>query len=499
MNKSFLRVSSLLAATAMLLPAQTAAAGPGIFEGQTDIGTVLHPGSAEFDAAKKTYTVTGSGDNMWAAEDDFHFVWKKVTGDVTLTADVSILTATGDAHRKAALMIRRTLDSDSEYVDAAVHGSGLTALQSRARKGSITSEVISVVTAPKRLSLVKRGNYIYMMVAGEGEPLHFAGGSMRLDLNEPFYVGLAACAHNKDATVQTMFSGVELDRAGAKASKPVLYSTVETIRIAAATDRQAVYVGSGRLDSPMWTKDGKSLVLTNAGKLVSIALTGKSDVQLVPVDTGTLSRIGHHAGISPDGTTLGFTDETGGKTAIYTIPIAGGTPKLITDHASSYFQGWSPDGQTILFCGTRNGKTQILTMPASGGAESTVGTSNDNNDSPEYSPDGRFIYFNSDRTGLMQIWRMTVDGKDETQITTDDFSNWFPHISPNGLQVSFLSYNAGVAGHPNDTDIHVRAITLSTNAIKNIADLVGGPASFHSASWSPDSRSLALVSYQAVQ
>ncbi len=93
---------------------------------------------AQCDAGKKAYTLSSSGDNMWAAEDDFHFVWKKVTGDVTFTADVSFPTPTGNAHKKGALMIRQSLDPDSDYVDAALHLVGLTCLQSRDEKGSIT-------------------------------------------------------------------------------------------------------------------------------------------------------------------------------------------------------------------------------------------------------------------------------------------------------------------------------------------------------------------------
>lgn len=163
----------------VLVPATLRAQGPiGIFEGHGDVGVVLHPGSADFDAGKQTYTVTGSGENMWATEHDFQFVWKKVGGAaVTLTADITIVTPTGDPHRKAAPTIRRTLDKDSDYVDAVIHGSGLTALQSRDEKGPTTREVISTATGPTRLSLVKRGDYIYMMVAWPGEDPHFSGGS----------------------------------------------------------------------------------------------------------------------------------------------------------------------------------------------------------------------------------------------------------------------------------------------------------------------------------
>ena len=57
-------------------------AGPvGIFEAHGDIGMVLHAGSTTFDDAAKSYTVAGSGENMWFAKDAFHFAWKKVSGD----------------------------------------------------------------------------------------------------------------------------------------------------------------------------------------------------------------------------------------------------------------------------------------------------------------------------------------------------------------------------------------------------------------------------------
>ena len=63
----------------------------GLFEGHGDVGTVLHPGSVDYDAAKQSYTVAGSGENMWFAADAFHFVWKRVSGDVSLAADVTFL------------------------------------------------------------------------------------------------------------------------------------------------------------------------------------------------------------------------------------------------------------------------------------------------------------------------------------------------------------------------------------------------------------------------
>src|SRR5258708_1207845 len=166
----------------VILCAQPSAPSRGIFEGSGDVGTALHPGSVEFDAAQKRYIVTGSGENMWGTADAFHFVWKKVSGDATLTADVQLLGTGGNAHRKAVLVIRQSLDADSAYADAALHGDGLASLQSRDEKGAATHEIQANLTAPKRLSIEKRGNYFYISLASAGEELRPAGGAMRLSL-----------------------------------------------------------------------------------------------------------------------------------------------------------------------------------------------------------------------------------------------------------------------------------------------------------------------------
>ncbi|HEX4950331.1 MAG TPA: hypothetical protein VFZ34_26940, partial [Blastocatellia bacterium] len=131
----------------------------GIFDNQSDVGAVKHAGSATFDAATKSYTVAGGGENMWATTDAFHFVWKRMSGDVSLAADIKILGETGNAHRKGVLIIRQSLDADSAYADAALHADGLTSLQYREVKGGPTREIQSNVKGPARLRIEKDGDY----------------------------------------------------------------------------------------------------------------------------------------------------------------------------------------------------------------------------------------------------------------------------------------------------------------------------------------------------
>src|SRR6267154_3459241 len=161
---------------AMKSPATQEKAAVGAFESHGDVGTVLHPGSVEYDAAKRSYTIAGSGENMWLGTDAFQFAWKKMSGDVTLTADIAFLGKGVNEHRKAALMIRQTLDPDSTYADVTLHGNGLTSLQYREEKGAATHEIQANVSAPKRLRIEKRGAYFSMWLADEKGEFHPASG-----------------------------------------------------------------------------------------------------------------------------------------------------------------------------------------------------------------------------------------------------------------------------------------------------------------------------------
>jgi len=474
-----------------------APAGPvGIFEAHGDIGVVLHAGSTTFDDTAKSYTLAGSGENMWFAKDAFHFAWKKVSGDCSLSADISFVGKGTDPHRKACLMIRQGVGADAAYVDAALHGDGLTSLQFRDAKGAATHEVQANVSAPARLRIEKRGKYAVMYLAAKGEELKFSGAAVRISLEEPFFVGIGVCAHNKDVVEKAVFSNVELNTSLTAPTKPVLYSTLETQSIA-STDRRIVHITPTRIEAPNWLSDGRSLIYNSNGRLHRIpASGGKPEV----IDTGFATRCNNDHGVSPDGKLLVISDQSQGKrqSLIYTLPVAGGTPKLLTPNGPSYWHGWSPDGKTLAYCAERNGEFDVYTIPADGGEEKRLTTAKGLDDGPDYSPDGKHIYFNSDRTGLMQIWRMKTDGSKQEQVFEDEFNNWFPHISPDGRQMVFLSYGQEVKGHPADKDVTLRRMTLDTKKIDLLGRFLGGQGSINVPCWSPDGKRIAFVTYQLV-
>ena len=155
------------------------AAPVGVFEGATDIGKPTREGSASFQGER--YVIAAGGSNMWFSADAFHFVWRKVSGDVSLAADIEIPQSSGDPHRKGVLMVRQSLEAGAAYADAALHGDGLTSLQYRPERGARTYEIqanVTSATKPKRLRIEKRGSYVSMSIAPTCHAL--AGSSQRV-------------------------------------------------------------------------------------------------------------------------------------------------------------------------------------------------------------------------------------------------------------------------------------------------------------------------------
>src|SRR5262245_34453895 len=95
------RTASLTVALFLCLGGRGLGAELGAFEDHSDIGKPAKAGAVEYNAADASYRISGGGDNMWFTNDAFHFVWKKVTGDFVLDANITWEQAGGNAHKKA--------------------------------------------------------------------------------------------------------------------------------------------------------------------------------------------------------------------------------------------------------------------------------------------------------------------------------------------------------------------------------------------------------------
>jgi TolB protein len=471
----------------------------GMFEGHTDIGTGVKPGSATYIPETGQYIISGAGYNVWADHDEFQFVWKKMKGDFIISTRAEFLGSWVGYHRKVGVMVRKTLDGNSAHVNTVEHGDGLTSLQFRRTAGAQTEEIKAKITKANIIELERRGNMYIMRAAIYGEPFIMDTIS-GIDLGDDVYVGLFVGSHNADILETGVFSNTRITipfkGVADNTTDMKLGSNLELLEVASGK-RDIIYTVPYSIQAPNWTVDGKSLIFNDyKGILSNFDLASKN---VSPINTGTITNNNNDHVISFDGKMLGMSSSVKslGGSIIYTVPIGGGTPKQITPKGPSYLHGWSTDGSSLVFCGERNGDYDVYKVSSAGGPEVRLTQTKGLDDGPEYTPDGKYIYFNSVRSGSMQIWRMKPDGSNPEQVTSDEFNNWFAHISPDGKWIVFISFlkeevQPGI--HPPYKHVYIRIMPFAGGPVKVIAYVYGGQGTMNTPSWSPDSKRIAFVS-----
>lgn len=202
-------------------PSRTFDTPIGIFEGQSDVGGALVPGSASYEASTRQYTINSAGYNIWYQRDEFRFLWKKMSGDFSIAADGSFpVPKTPEYDRKIVLIARQDLDDDAKEIMTGEHATGMVHLAERAEKGRMIEDLQYRIggtllpdVRPRRIGLQKRGDSFALLISVTGEPLHQFGPPIHLHLDGPFYVGIGFCSH-LPATVDTgVFTNVALTSA----------------------------------------------------------------------------------------------------------------------------------------------------------------------------------------------------------------------------------------------------------------------------------------------
>jgi Tol biopolymer transport system component len=496
-----LRCVGFIAGLTLAAGGLEAQAGLGVLDSQSDVGNAKS-GAATFDRERQTYLIAGSGRNMWADTDAFHYVWKKMTGNFILSTRAHFIGAGAEPHRTLGWTIRPSLTPSAAHVSAVVHGNGLASLQFRRATGGSTEEIKSADSLADRnadaiVQLERRDGVYFMSVARFGDTL-ITTRLTDVGLPDTVYVGLFVCAHSDSAVERAAFSNVRITVPAPKNLVPYrdyLGSNLEILDVGSG-DATIVSQYRGSFQAPNWTPDGRALIYVQEGRLYRFDLSSRA---AVPINTGIATRNNNDHVLSFDGRMLGISNNSpqdSGASIVYTVPVRGGTPKRITPKGPSYLHGWSPDGRWLVYTGERNNEFDVYKMSADGGNEIRLTNTPGLDDGPEYSPDGQYIYFNSVRSGRMQIWRMHPDGTDQRQVTDDGFNNWFPHLSPDGKSIAFISFPADVPAddHPFYKHVMIRLMPVGGGRTRVIAYVYGGQGTINVPSWSPDGKRLAFVS-----
>jgi Tol biopolymer transport system component len=289
-------------------------------------------------------------------------------------------------------------------------------------------------------------------------------------------------------------------------SRLVVFDLLTCERTVVHESADAVFEAPNWTASPAWPGT-EWLVFNQDGRIYRIPVTG-GEVELVP--TGDIDSSNNDHVISVDGSHLYISAE---DKHIHQVSIADGSVRRVThEHDrpfNHYLHGISPDGRTLSYIGleplgteARPGApalTNVFTIGIDGTDDTQLTFSDKPHDGAEFGPTGEWIYFNSERAsrrpGHAQLFRFRPDGSDIQQLTFDDRVNWFPHVAPGGADLVYVSFEAGVLGHPADHDVVIRRIDPAGGEPTDLVALFGGQGTMNVASWSPGGTRFAYVEY----
>ena len=199
-------------------------------------------------------------------------------------------------------------------------------------------------------------------------------------------------------------------------------------------------VGPGVSLSP----DGKtvavaSLPADNQNRRLWLYDTDRGVLTSLTADEGTLAPVW-----APDGRSVTFASERGGKHGLYRIPAdSSGPPERLLDTESPAVPySWTPDGKTLAYYQGSQGKQQIwLLTPPGRACDAKPRRFHPDapfeEEQPNVSPDGRWLAYVSDQSGRWEVYVSPFPGPGgRVQISTD--GGRLPVWSRNGRELFYV-------------------------------------------------------------
>ncbi len=479
----------------------------GIFKNNINIKNSDKKSLTLYNEQSQKYIFTNSNYSKQYKKEKFRYLYNKISNDFILTANFRIIENNVKTNVKTGWMIRESDENRSVYVSASLNEKGKIKFQWRKSKNELKENSKNKIQNLKEnfeiLQLERKGNKIIFRAAYFGEPLQLIASYTIENLPTTILAGMFITSNNSNIDTKAEVWNVRIDKPVTDNYNPnkegYLGCRLEIINPFNG-NRKVIFKKSDRFEAPNWMPDGKKLLFNMEGSLYKIPIEGG---KLEKLNTGFANQNNNDHGISFNGKILAISHHRdgfpGGGSTVYTVPIEGGEPKLVTVDTPSYWHGWAPNNKDVVYVAQRNKEDiyNIYKASIEDGKETQLTNFKSGHvDGPEYSPDGKYIYYNSTESGTMQLWRMNPNGSNREQITFDEWNNWFPHISPDGKWILYLSFPSDIPvnSHPSYKRVMLRIMSTKGGKSKVVAYLYGGQGTINVPSWSPDSKYVAFVS-----
>jgi aryl-phospho-beta-D-glucosidase BglC (GH1 family) len=286
-----------------------------------DVGGPAFPGGAAFDG--QTWTVTGSGSDVYNTSDQMNFAAQPFTGDGAFTVQVTSQETT-DPWAKSGVMLRASSSAGAAYAGVFITPGNGVAFQWRNANGGSTSNIgVSGLTAPIWLRLVRAGNSYSAYYSTSGGTWTQVGATQTFTLPATAQAGLAVTAHNGTQLNTSTFTGVSFLPPGwTDADLGALAATGN----ASFDTTTATWTVSGGGAGPGGTSDQLNYVSQSAGGSLTLAAEVASIGNISP---GASAGVMIRAGSDPAAAFAAVLDTSSNGLVFQWRPSAGATTSSV--------------------------------------------------------------------------------------------------------------------------------------------------------------------------
>ena len=440
----------------------------GIFTANQDIGAPGQVGSSAFSAG--TYTVVGSGGDIWGTTDQFQFLSRDLAGDGRLTAKVvSELPAGTNAAAKAGVMFRESTAAGSRHAYMnMMQNNGSEFLYRATTDQSTAADGTGGLAAPYWVRITRVGDLVTAQRSPDGVTWTTQGTTQTVPMTASLKVGLAVGSHDNTKLLTATFDNVALTTPPTAVADAYTTNEDATLNITAAAG-----VLSNDTDPE---SDGLSAVLVSGTAGLTLNANG-SFVYVPPANFRGAASFTYKANdgvFDSTTTTVNLTVNAHNEVPGFTkganqSDVVTDGPQTVAGWATAISQGVGESGQLVDFIVTNNNNslfsiqpaispTGALTYTLAGGAGSATATVriHDNGGTANGGTD----------TSAIQSFTITVDG------------NARPFVTASGTNLSFTENGSALALDPSitvtdaDSNITGATVSMTTNYV-NGQDTLG--------------------------